>query len=168
VQASCVAATGALSTQLRLPLEGLPNWKHNPVEEIGDFCRSCSKPRALPVHPWSKQRGFKRGQSADAQFVSRRFSGSSIFDDIEIDLLPLVEGAQPGTLDRTDMDKDILAAVGGLNKAKAFLAIEPLYSARTHESFLSLATRAHWHAKHRCLFPRLFDFGKMLKRARPS
>jgi hypothetical protein len=101
--------------------------------EVSEFSGPCSKPRALPVHPWSKQRGFKRGQSVDAKFVGRRLAGSSIRDDIEIDLLPLVEGTQPGTLDRADMDEDVRAAIGRLNKAKAFLAVEPLYSARTHE-----------------------------------
>jgi hypothetical protein len=38
----------------------------DPVEKVGGFCGPCSKPPALPVHPWSKQRGFKRGQSVDA------------------------------------------------------------------------------------------------------
>jgi hypothetical protein len=36
----------------------------------------------------------------------------------------------------------------------------PLYSARTHEKFLWLAVHEHGrrHAKHRCLYPRRFDF----------
>jgi hypothetical protein len=110
----------------------------------------------------------KRDQSIDAEFVSRRFAGSSICDDIEIDLLPLVEGAQPGTLDRTDMNKDVLAAVGRFNKAKAFLAVEPLYSARTHENFLSLAVHTRALAREASLpFPTLFDFGKMPETCAP-
>jgi hypothetical protein len=74
----------------------------------------------------------KRDQSIDAEFVSRRFAGSSICDDIEIDLLPLVEGAQPGTLDRTDMNKDVLVTVLRLNEAKALLVIKPLHRTRVH------------------------------------
>jgi hypothetical protein len=82
---------------------------------------------------------FERGWSVDAQPVSRRLAGSSVCDHFEFELLPLVEGAQAGTLDRTDVNEHILAAVVRLNEAKAFLAVEPLYSARTHENFLSLA-----------------------------
>jgi hypothetical protein len=36
------------------------------------------------------------------------------------------------------VNEHILAAVVRLNEAKAFLAVEPLYSARTHEKLLSL------------------------------
>jgi hypothetical protein len=85
---------------------------------------------------------FERGWSVDAQPVSRRLAGSSVCDDIEFELLPLVEGAQAGTLDRTDVNEHILAAVVRLNEAKAFLVVEPLYRARTHENFLSLAVHA--------------------------
>jgi hypothetical protein len=82
---------------------------------------------------------FERGWSVDAQPVSRRLAGSPICDDVEFELLPLVEGAQAGTLDRADVNEHILAAVIRLNEAEALLAVEPLYSARTHENILSLA-----------------------------
>jgi hypothetical protein len=127
------------------------DFEQDPIGKAADFSGSWPKPRALPVHPWSKQRGFKRDQSVDAKFVSRRLAGSSICDDIEVDLLPLVEGAQPGTLDRTDMNEDVFAAVGRFDKAKAFLAVEPLYSARTHEKFLSLAVHTGASAREASL-----------------
>jgi hypothetical protein len=78
-------------------------------------------------------------RSVDAQFVSRRLSGSPVRDDFVLNFLPLIEGAQAGALDRTDVNEHILAAVIRLNEAEAFLAVEPLYRARTHENILSLA-----------------------------
>jgi hypothetical protein len=38
-------------------------------------------------------------------------------------LLPLVEAIQSGTLDGTDVDEYILAAVSRLNEAKSLLAV---------------------------------------------
>jgi hypothetical protein len=81
---------------------------------------------------------FEGDWSVDAQPVGRRLAGSSVRDDLILKLLPLIEGAQAGPLDRTDVNEHILAAVVRLNEAKALLAVEPLYRARTHEKFLSL------------------------------
>jgi hypothetical protein len=87
---------------------------------------------------------LERDRSVDAQLVSRRLAGSPIRDDVELKLLSLVEGAQASTFDSADVDEDVFAAVIRLNEAKTFLAVEPLYRARTHEVILSLAvhTRA--------------------------
>jgi hypothetical protein len=111
---------------------------------------------------------FERDWSVDAQPVGRRLAGPSVCDDFEFELLPFVEGAQARSLDCADVNEHILAAVVRLNEAKALLAVEPLYSARTHENFLSLTV-------HRCvgtriarLFPDLSILEKCLKRARPS
>jgi hypothetical protein len=113
---------------------------------------------------------FEHDWSVDAQPVGRRLAGSSVCDDFEFELLSLVEGAQAGTLDRADVNEHILAAVVRLNEAKAFLAVEPLYSARTHEKFLSL-NGAHVGVGARSitrLFPDLSILEKCLKRARLS
>jgi hypothetical protein len=110
------------------------------------------------------------GRSAHAQFVSRRFAGSPICDNLVLKLLPLVEGPQAGALDRTDVNKHILAAVIRLNEAEALLAVEPLNSARTHENILSLAvhTREPADEVFACLLPDSSILEKGLKRARPS
>jgi hypothetical protein len=44
---------------------------------------------------------------------------------------------QAGTLDGTDVDEYILAAVSRLNEAKCLLAVEPLYGSSWHVAFLS-------------------------------
>src|SRR6478609_4773964 len=45
----------------------------------------------------------------------------------EADLLPFVQIAQAGALDRGNMHEHVLRAVLGLNEAVALLGIEPLY-----------------------------------------
>jgi hypothetical protein len=110
----------------------------------------------------------ERGWSVDAKLVSRRLAGSSVCDDIECQLLSLVERAQAGTFDRTNVNEDILAAVVRLNEAKTFLAVEPLYSARTHENFLSLAVHTSALAREAShAFARFLDFGKMSETCAP-
>jgi hypothetical protein len=137
VPAVSVAATEAPSIQTRA--DGAPR---SPVSStIGKVCdyftimlqttRSAST--SVVKAAW-----FERDWSVDAQPVGRRLAGSSVCDDFEFELLPLVEGAQAGTLDRADVNEHILAAVIRLNEAEALLAVEPLYSARTHENVLSL------------------------------
>ena len=46
----------------------------------------------------------------------------------EADRLTLIEGLQPGALNRRDMDEHVLGAVGRLNETKTLLWIEPLNS----------------------------------------
>jgi hypothetical protein len=53
-------------------------------------------------------------------------------DFFKFDDLPLIKAAQPGSLDRRDMDEHVLAASLGLNKSVAFLRIEPLHGAFSH------------------------------------
>ena len=50
--------------------------------------------------------------------------------------MSLVEIAHAGAFDRADVNKDILAAVIGLNEAEALLAIEPLYRTLRHVTLL--------------------------------
>src|SRR3954467_9897553 len=50
----------------------------------------------------------------------------------EADLLPLMQIAQAGALDRGNMHEHVLRAVLGLNEAVALLGIEPLYGSNTH------------------------------------
>jgi hypothetical protein len=77
------------------------------------------------------------GRSGGLQIVRRRFSGPSVGDNLIKDLLSLVEAVHPSALDGADVHENILAAVIGLDEAKAFLAVEPLYGSLRHETFLS-------------------------------
>jgi len=45
------------------------------------------------------------------------------------DRLTLVEGLEPGALDRRDMDEHVLGAVGRLDEAETLLGVKPFYSA---------------------------------------
>ncbi len=58
--------------------------------------------------------------------------GSSVYNKVKRDLLPLVEAAHPSAFDRTDVHEDVLAAVIWLYESEALLAIEPLHSSRRH------------------------------------
>ena len=79
-----------------------------------------------------------RDRSGGAQIIRRGFSGPPICDDLVGDLLPLAEAVEPRTFDRTDVHKDILAAIIRLNKAKTLLAVEPLYGSLRHVTVLSI------------------------------
>src|SRR5215475_143298 len=95
--------------------------------------RGTPKPRALPVHPWSEHHGRSRGRSGGAQIFGGRLAGAAVCDDIEADSLSLIEGAHAGTFKRADMNKDVIAASGGMNEANALLAVKPLHGSRIHK-----------------------------------
>ena len=95
---------------------------------------------ALPVHPWSVQCGCSRAQSGRAQIFGGRFT-PTVRDDIECHGLTLVKGSHAGTLNRADMDEDILPTLCWLNKSKTFLTVEPLHNSLfTTLSFLTVRT----------------------------
>jgi hypothetical protein len=75
---------------------------------------------------------LERDRSGGAQIVGRRLSGPSICYEVESNLLPLVQRAQAGALDRTDMNKDVFAAAIRLYEAESLLDVEPLYCACAH------------------------------------
>jgi len=52
--------------------------------------------------------------------------------DLECYFLSLGEYGKTGALDCADVHKDIIAAIARLDKAKALLTIEPLYSTSRH------------------------------------
>ena len=97
--------------------------------------RGTPKPQALPVHPWSERHGRSRGRSGGAQIFGSRLAGAAVCDDIEADSLSLIEGAHAGAFNRADMNKNIIAAIGGLNEAKALLAVKPLHDSRIHRRY---------------------------------
>jgi hypothetical protein len=91
--------------------------------------------KTLPVHLWSGRYGYRRCRSVGAQIVCRGFSGPPVSDNLKSDFLALAEAVQPCAFDRADVHEYILAAVIGLDKAKALLVVEPLYCSLRHETF---------------------------------
>src|ERR1700741_5215718 len=106
-------------------------WAETPCPET-----SHGATNHLPVHRWSGY-GSSRCRSNDLQIVRRGLSCLSIGDNVESDLLPLIEETHASAFDRTDMHKDILAAIIRLNEAEAFLVIEPLHGSFCHIALLS-------------------------------
>jgi hypothetical protein len=100
--------------------------------------RTGPNPKALPVHPWSRPPGYPRRRSDGAQIVCRGFAGPAIGYYVERNLLSLIEAVHPSTFNGADVHEDILAAVIRLDKAEAFLAVEPLYCTLRHMTFFQV------------------------------
>ena len=79
-----------------------------------------------------RSHGPSRSRSGGAQIFSGRFAGPAVGDDVKADFLPLIEGAHAGAFNRADMNEDVIATVGGLNKAEALLAVKPLHNSCIH------------------------------------
>src|SRR4029079_18645525 len=56
----------------------------------------------------------------------------AILGDFERDALAFLQPAQPGLLDRRDVNEYVLRAVFGLNESEALLRVEPLHGANWH------------------------------------
>ena len=65
------------------------------------------------------------------------FAAALVRHDIEIDLLPLDEGAHSGPFECRDVNENVRAAIVRLNEAEALGGVEPLYSTSVHNDFLS-------------------------------
>jgi hypothetical protein len=126
--------------RLRTNVVGYALAKRNPPAKTP---RTANRTRGLKPHkPCQYIRGqgdmaIAGGRSGCLQIVRRRFSGPSVGDNLIKDLLSLVEAVHPSALDGADVHENILAAVIGLDEAKAFLAVEPLYGSLRHETLLS-------------------------------
>jgi hypothetical protein len=93
---------------------------------------------ALPVHPWSKQTGRQPCLLGRSQIICRRLSGLPVRNNFERDFLSFIEAMHAGAFNCADMHEYVFAAIVGLNKPEAFLAVEPFYSSLCHEVFPSL------------------------------
>ena len=67
-----------------------------------------------------------------SQIFSARLSALRISLGLEGDLLPFGQSMKARTLDRADVNKYVRPPIVRLNKAKAFLAVEPLHNTRRH------------------------------------
>ena len=102
-----------------------------------------------------------RSRSSGAQIFSGRFARPAVRDDIKADILPLIEGAHAGAFNRADMNKDVIAAIGGLNEAEALLAVKPLHSSCIHREY-PFTDYAHVGLRRREIstLRRSIDFGE--------
>jgi len=69
---------------------------------------------------------------------SGAFAAALVRHDIEIDLLPLDEGAHAGAFEGRDVNENVRLAVALLDKAKAFGCVKELHCSRGHYDFLSI------------------------------
>src|SRR5260370_841449 len=80
-----------------------------------------------------RHRGLQQWSRSDgAQIFCRGLARPSISNNVEGDLLSFVKTMHPGAFDRADVHEDILAAIIRLDKAEAFLAVEPLHGSLRH------------------------------------
>ena len=87
----------------------------------------------LPIG-WNQAAAARPQQEPTYLFHLEMFSRAlaAIFDNLVLNMLAFVEGAQPGPLDRGDVHEHILAAALRLDKAITFCRVEPLHSACSH------------------------------------
>jgi hypothetical protein len=99
------------------------------VSQTVALSRSALDERAAGI---SRRLFHQQAKSDSAQILSRGLARLSISNNVEGDLLSFVKAVHPGTLDRTDVHEDILAAIIRLDEAEAFLAVEPLHDSLRH------------------------------------
>jgi len=68
--------------------------------------------------------------------VYRRSPSAIAAFQVEAYLLPFVEIADAGALDRRDMNEHILRTVIGLDEAETLCGVEPFHRSNSHRSFL--------------------------------
>src|SRR5690242_11054638 len=73
------------------------------------------------------------------EIVRGRLPAPLIGDEIEAQLLALVQLAEAGALDGSDVDEGVLAAVILRDEAEAPLGVEPFDGSRCHEFLVSQA-----------------------------
>src|SRR6478752_1275325 len=81
----------------------------------------------------------------------RRSLLAALGHHVVADLLTFHEGAHPGALDRTDVHEHVLAAVGRLDKTKAFLGIEELHGTCGHHGLLAFVRSANPITRTSCV-----------------
>src|SRR5271154_1735684 len=94
------------------------------------------KQKAPALSPGLKQarqaRKPVKERSGDLQGACRRAAGALVGHNLVDDLLSLGEVAKPRALDGADMDEYVLAAVVGLDEAKALRCVEPFDGSSSH------------------------------------
>src|SRR4029079_13690232 len=85
-------------------------------------------------------------KSGKRQIFRDRLASHLVNLRLEGDFLALGQPRKTGALDRADVNKHVIAAVGGLDEPEARLAVEPLYSTCRH----SLLQSAHAHSSRGC------------------
>ena len=85
--------------------------------------------RPLPTGRWYYRLSIKDNQ------ILRRTPASFLVDKVVLDLLALAQGGQACALDSRYVDKSVLRAVFGLDKAIALGGIEPFNGADSHNVF---------------------------------
>jgi hypothetical protein len=96
--------------------------------------RRVRGPTALlgPSHDASDQQALTLLRSTmgrDAQILGDNFACAFVHNGIEANFLPFLEVHPSGSLDRFDVNIDIKSPVNRLDKAIAFLGVEPLHDA---------------------------------------
>src|SRR6202046_1531794 len=105
--------------------------------------RKKSPRRNARGSPWfTNHRQYIRGRrssrtlSDGLQIAGRNLAALAVSDLVVGQLVAFIQRAHSGPLDSRDMDKNVLAAVIGLNETVAFFAVEPFHCSRIHGSIL--------------------------------
>jgi hypothetical protein len=85
-----------------------------------------------------------------SQIFSAELASPAIRENIVADLLAFCEAAHTGALHCGSVNENVLSAIIGLNEAKAFGSVEPLYSSRRH-GILSQKLDATKHGARKAL-----------------
>src|SRR6516162_8610679 len=101
------------------------------------------------------------------QIFSARLSAPRISLSLEGYLLPFGQPMKARTLDRANVNKHVRPTIVRLNKAEAFLAVEPLHNTRSHFRLQCSLIRL-LPTKHVSKFDPAMSWGKKPYRAWPS
>jgi len=89
------------------------------------------------------KRSIVSGPSLESQVFCAAFTTPGIDFDFVRNLLTFRQAGKPRPLNGADVNKDIVSAITGLDKAKTLLAVEPFDSTCRHFHLQSMPSRDH-------------------------
>src|SRR5271170_156044 len=125
----CPLIFGASSKRARIN----PDPSDHPTIVSGD-------PPSAPVHSRSPSASFATARSGGLKFVGGHFARPRILDELVADLLTLLQVAQSGAFNCTDMNESVAAPVVRLNEAEALRCVVPLHCASRHDDPFQMST----------------------------
>jgi hypothetical protein len=111
----------------------MPNFPAGGHQRQAPCASACFSDKTLSIAVVKQMKIWSSDlRSHHLQIFSAALASLGINLDFIRKLLPFSQTGQPGALNSTYMDEDIVAAIVRLNKAETFLAVEPLHGACCH------------------------------------